>query len=134
MAQSDLIPMNERTEEEQKKIARQGGIASGEARRRKKTLREIAEAFGSQQAPVAVIKKMQDQGILYDGDITNDVAVIVAQYGKAEGGSTRAATYLAEIKGERIQRVEQINIDQSLEELNGYFDRQEATSEGPAAE
>ena len=32
--------MNKRTEEEQREIARKGGIASGEARRRKKTLRE----------------------------------------------------------------------------------------------
>lgn len=36
----NLIPFNELTEEEQRKLARKGGKASGEARRRKKTLKE----------------------------------------------------------------------------------------------
>ena len=36
----NLIPFNKRTEEEQRKIARQGGIASGESRRRRKTFKE----------------------------------------------------------------------------------------------
>ncbi len=40
MSENNLIPMNERTEEEQRKIARMGGIASGEARRRKRTLKD----------------------------------------------------------------------------------------------
>lgn len=36
----NLIPQSERTKEEQREIARQGGIASGKARRERKTLRE----------------------------------------------------------------------------------------------
>lgn len=36
----NLKPQSERTKEEQRKIAKQGGIASGEARRRKKTMKE----------------------------------------------------------------------------------------------
>lgn len=40
MAKEDLIPMNERTKEEQKKIATMGGKASGKARQEKKTMRE----------------------------------------------------------------------------------------------
>lgn len=39
----NLIPFPERTEEEQRKIARMGGIASGEARRAKKSLREAMQ-------------------------------------------------------------------------------------------
>lgn len=41
MARKDLIPLNQRTKEEQKKIARKGGIASGKARREKKTIQRI---------------------------------------------------------------------------------------------
>lgn len=37
----NLIPQNKRTKDEQREIARQGGIASGEARRQKKAIREI---------------------------------------------------------------------------------------------
>lgn len=40
MNEENLIPFNERTEEEQREIARKGGIASGESRRKRKTLKE----------------------------------------------------------------------------------------------
>lgn len=40
MNNSNLIPNSERTPEELREMARKGGIASGEARRRKKTLKE----------------------------------------------------------------------------------------------
>lgn len=41
--QENLIPMNKRTMDEQKKIAKKGGIASGISRRNKKTMREMLE-------------------------------------------------------------------------------------------
>lgn len=40
----NLIPFDQRTEEEQRKIREMGGIASGEARKRKRDLKEIFEA------------------------------------------------------------------------------------------
>lgn len=40
MARKDLIPMNKRTKEKQKEIAKMGGIKSGESRKRKKELKE----------------------------------------------------------------------------------------------
>ena len=39
MAKKDLVPLNKRTKDEQKKITSKGGIASGKSRRRKKALR-----------------------------------------------------------------------------------------------
>lgn len=41
--QENLIPFNERTEEEQREIARQGGIASGKARQEKATMKKTLE-------------------------------------------------------------------------------------------
>jgi hypothetical protein len=41
--QENLIPMNERTKEEQKKIATMGGIRSGEVRREKATMKATLE-------------------------------------------------------------------------------------------
>lgn len=41
--QENLIPFNERTEEEQREIARQGGIASGKARQEKATFKKTLE-------------------------------------------------------------------------------------------
>lgn len=40
MNEENLISLADRTTEEQREIARKGGIASGEARRRKRTLKE----------------------------------------------------------------------------------------------
>ena len=41
MAQKDLIPLNKRTKEEQKKITQKGGIKSGQVRREKKTIQNL---------------------------------------------------------------------------------------------
>lgn len=41
--QENLIPLNERTKEEQREIARQGGIASGKARQEKATFKKTLE-------------------------------------------------------------------------------------------
>ena len=41
--QENLIPLNERTKEEQREIARQGGIASGKARQEKATMKKTLE-------------------------------------------------------------------------------------------
>ena len=38
MAKKDLVPLNKRTKDEQKKITSKGGIASGKSRRRKKAI------------------------------------------------------------------------------------------------
>ena len=45
MAKKDLIPLNQRTKEEQKKIASMGGKKSGEVRREQKTYRDMAKAM-----------------------------------------------------------------------------------------
>ena len=45
MAQKDLIPQSERTKEQQKEIARMGGIASGKARKEKATMRSVLESM-----------------------------------------------------------------------------------------
>lgn len=41
----NLIPQNKRTKDEQREIARQGGIASGKARREKKQVRDFINAW-----------------------------------------------------------------------------------------
>lgn len=43
MASDNLIPFNERSEEEARELGRKGGKASGEARRQKKAMREMLE-------------------------------------------------------------------------------------------
>lgn len=104
--------------------AKKGGRKSGEARRRRKTLREIANMLGQLNAPEAVIKNLERNGMIGEGTpVTYDEAMVLAQYMKTFTGNTTASNFIAEIKGERIQRVEQVDIDSSAEALNEYFQR-----------
>lgn len=50
--QENLIPLNERTKEEQREIARQGGIASGKVRQEKATMRKTLELLLDEVAKV----------------------------------------------------------------------------------
>mgnify|MGYP006864440722 CR=1 FL=1 len=71
--------------------ASKGGKRSGEVRRQKKTFRELMELYGSMPDPEAP-------------DRTNDEAVVVNQYKLAKSdkpGSTQAATYIRDTKGEK---------------------------------
>lgn len=43
--EQNLIPLNKRTKKEQREIATEGGIASGKARREKKTFQELAKTL-----------------------------------------------------------------------------------------
>ena len=41
--EQNLIPLNKKTKDKQREIAKMGGIASGEARRKKRQMRELLE-------------------------------------------------------------------------------------------
>lgn len=59
MNEKNLIPMSERSKRQRRKIARNGGIASGKARRRKKLLKEILAL--SPELNVEAIEKILKQ-------------------------------------------------------------------------
>ena len=59
MNDRNLIPMNKRTPSEQREITRKGGIESGKARRRKKTLKDISKMFLNARA--AIWAKVKDE-------------------------------------------------------------------------
>ena len=58
--QDNLIPFNERTETEQREIAKSGGRASGVARRRKADLRKIAEGMITGDISEMMVKSLID--------------------------------------------------------------------------
>lgn len=98
--EQNLIPFDERTESEAREISRKGGIASGAARRRKKSMREAADLFLS--LPVSDKRKQSmfaRLGIEAD-DMDNQMAVIVGLTGAAAAGDARAAKVLIELLSE----------------------------------
>lgn len=87
MNEENLIPMNERSESEVRELGKKGGIASGEARRRKKTLRE----------ELIALLEMND----------NNNKISVAILNKALNGDIQAFTTIRDTIGEKpVDRVE----------------------------
>lgn len=88
--QENLKPVQ--SKEEARERGRKGGIASGEARRKRKTLKEELIA------------------LLEDGDTQNRVSV--ALISAAIDGDVKAFTALRDTIGEKpVEKVEQVNID-----------------------
>ena len=97
---NNLIPMSERTKDEQKVIATMGGKASGEARRQKKLMKEQMQILLS--LPCKKQKnnnQMKALGIEGE-ELDNQMAVIVAMWEKALKGNVKAAEFLRDTLGE----------------------------------
>ena len=112
--------------EEARRYGAKGGRASGEARRKKKALREIAEAIGAAKAPDEVIARMQKLGLSKKKNITLDEAIMLAQYGKALSGNVQSANFIADIKGEKTQNVNITGIDTEKSRLDELLDQRKA--------
>ena len=84
----NLVSLGDRTTEEQRKIARQGGIKSGEVRRARKTLKETLLLM------------------LEEGNTQNDITLALLQ--KALNGDTKAYEVIRDTVGEKpTDKIEQ---------------------------
>ena len=98
--EENLIPFNKRTESEQREIAQQGGIASGKARRRKRSMKEAADYYLS----LPETDRRSVNALLRDAvdpeDIDNQMAVIKGITARAKKGDPQAANVLLKMLGE----------------------------------
>lgn len=103
-ATNNLIPQSERTKEEQREIARQGGIASGEARRRKRDLRQALEAL------------LEKDFTGKDGTtLSGAEAIALKQMEKALKGDTRAFEVVRDTSGQKpAEKVMIAEVDQAV--------------------
>lgn len=86
------------TSEEAREIGRLGGVASGAARRRKRTFRELIETVMTMDVDNPEIHaKLVALGL----DPTHDMAITMAAVHKAENGDIEATRYLRDTKGEK---------------------------------
>ena len=102
-------PFRFRTGEQQVETARRGGIASGEARRRKKTMRETAKMLLDMEIPDAAKElkaKLKVMGISEE-DFTYQSAVMVGILNQAMKGNTKAAAFLRDTVGENPLMMEE---------------------------
>lgn len=109
MAREDIIPYQFTSEQSRSEAARNGaagGRASGEARRRKKSLKEAAKIY-MDMAPTntGTWNALSEAGIDPE-DITNQMALVVSQTQKAISGDTKAARLIADILGPEETKTE----------------------------
>ena len=114
-------PYRFRTGEQQVEIARKGGIASGEARRRKKAMRDTAKMMMDMAIPdnLKQLKaKLKAMGV-DEEDITYQAAVMVGVINQAIKGNTRAASFLRDTMGENPSLMLR---EKELEQRNAEFE------------
>jgi len=86
MAKEDLIPQSMRTKDEQKKIARQGGIASGKSRLRKKHGRELMkELLRMKELDTEKVQMLAEMWGIDPKDLTKEMEMNIVQIEKAIG-------------------------------------------------
>lgn len=96
----NLVPMDRRSKEEARMLGEQGGIASGAARRRKKSLREAADLYLSlPTSDKRSWNKLARRGLEAD-EIDNQMAMIVGLTERAILGDARAAKVLIDLLGD----------------------------------
>lgn len=115
--EQNLIPNSERTPKQRRENAQKAGIASGEARRKKRDLKLAIQALLE-----ADIKDKKTGEIMSGAE-----ALAVAQFRKAMRGDTKAFEVLRDTSGQKpVEKVEQVNIDgeyiDKVNELKAYFD------------
>lgn len=83
----NLVPNEARTPEERRENARKAGVASGEARRAKKTMREVLE----------VLLETVDKG----SDKTNIEVMMASAVRKAMNGDLKAMEFVRDTSGQK---------------------------------
>ena len=115
--EENLIPFNERTESEQRQIAQKGGIASGAARRRKRSMKEAADYYLS----LPETDRRRVNALLRDEvdnkDIDNQMSVVMGITEAAKRGDARAAGVLLKMLGE-----ETVQEDPAADALEAHAD------------
>lgn len=96
--EQNLIPV--RSESEARKMGEKGGIASGEARRAKKTLRERVRMFGELKVDGKAKEQMRQMGISED-DADRFTQAAVSLFQKALKGDVSAFNAIRDIIGEK---------------------------------
>lgn len=120
--ENNLIPLNERTKEEQREIARKGGIASGKARRKKKLLRQILDEIGESRLNTNEAKDIAKALSINKRDVTYDVAIMFKAVNEALGGNIKAMEFIRDTRGQNNKNDNGVNIDITIPVFKGEDD------------
>ena len=95
MAREDLIPLNKRSTEERRKIARAGKLASDAAKKRKKQTRDLIRELlsAAPQLTSKQVRQLQKAGVSAE-DVTIEALSLIAIANHAMAGDLAAAKFL----------------------------------------
>lgn len=96
----NLIPQSERTKEEQREIARLGGIASGKARKQRKLMQEVANNILNMPLKDGTIDEIRNLAEVRGLNITVQEAILISMVKKALKGDSKAAAYVRDTAGQ----------------------------------
>lgn len=102
----NLIPQSERAKDEQREIAKMGGIASGKARREKKAMKDTLAALLSmplRNGKGTDVESIKNLAAVKGKNITVQEAIMLAQIQKAMKGDTRAAEFIRDSSGNKLK-------------------------------
>lgn len=97
----NLIPNEKRTPSERRANARKAGIASGQARRQKRTLREQMETLLSLPVKDDSTKGFIESLGIDPETIDNATAIVLSMYQEALKGNTKAFELIRDTLGEK---------------------------------
>lgn len=115
------------TKEEARTRGRNGGIASGKARREKKAMRERLEILLSmplKSGRSADVDEIKNFAALKGKNITVEDAMLIAQIQKALKGDTTAAAFVRDTAGQNPTTKVEADIDMELNVTVSYGDEE----------
>lgn len=114
----NLIPMNKRTKEEVREIARKGGISSGVSRRQKKTVKELVNDvfyMGLSKEEEKLIKKYFPEA--QSEDMNRGLQIVIGLFRKARQGDVKAFKMIIDVLGQGFASKLEINDKRGKKEV-----------------
>ena len=98
----NLIPQSERAKDEQREIAKMGGIASGAVRRKKAAMRDYVQFILGMKRKVSekTLEQLKEMGVTED-EVTGQTLALMKIMDKAIAGDIKAMEFLRDTAGEK---------------------------------
>lgn len=133
--ESNLNPV--RTKDEARERGRAGGMASGAARRRRKSLQETARLVAKLPLNDIGVNRMKRTGVNIDGvdpeDIITQLGIVIGIAGKAANGDAKAAKvfsdWMEDAERHKHEKVELEKKKQEVEKLKAEIEKLKAETE-----
>ena len=103
--EKNLVPFQDFSADKQREIRSMGGKASGEAKRRKKAIRETVKAVAAMGVPDKTLKELRQAGISEE-DATYQTAIVLKMFHEAMNGNVTAFNAIVNASGEVVNRHE----------------------------